>query len=82
MNKRKTYIITWLDRRREKTDAPAAKSYYRYNLTQKVHGYRKAVKTAERIEAYFGAAILWDERGVIEPKNGDCDHSYIDAYWS
>ena len=77
MHQRKTYIITWFDPRR---DAPAAKSYYRYNRTQTVQGYSKAIRTAKLIAAHFGIAILWDQNGVIEPENGHHDHSYINVY--
>ena len=81
MYKRKKYVITAYDPEREKIDAPAAKgSYYQYNLTCTVQGYSKAVRTAKRVARRYGVAMLWDERGVIEPENGYYDHHYINVY--
>ena len=78
MYKRKTYIITWFDAR---WPTPCAKSHYRYNCTRTVQGYSQAIRTAKRAARRYGVAILWDERGVIEPKNDNLDHWYINVYW-
>ena len=66
----KSYVITWYNPQREKLDAPAADSYYLYNRTHTVQGYSDAIRTAKRLADRFGCAILWDERGVIEPEDG------------